>query len=33
MQKYDLTTTQYQCFKADNGRFNKADKVANYLHI
>lgn len=31
--KYDLTTTQYQRFKADSNRFNKADKTTEYLHI
>ncbi len=36
MQKYgayDLTTTQYQRFKADSNRFNKTDKTTEYLHI
>ncbi|SMN02693.1 Modification methylase NlaIII [uncultured Candidatus Thioglobus sp.] len=31
--KYDLTTTEYQRFKADNNRFNKANKTTEYLHI
>ncbi|SMN12570.1 Modification methylase NlaIII [uncultured Candidatus Thioglobus sp.] len=31
--KYDLTTTEYQRFKADNNRFNKASKTTEYLHI
>ncbi len=31
--KYDLTTTEYQRFKADSNRFNKADKTTEYLHI
>lgn len=31
--RYDLTTTQYQRFKADKNRFNKADKTTEYLHI
>jgi adenine-specific DNA-methyltransferase len=31
--KYDLVTTQYQRFKADNNRFNKTNKTVKYLHI
>ncbi|MDC9715630.1 MAG: DNA adenine methylase, partial [Gammaproteobacteria bacterium] len=31
--RYDLTTTEYQRFKADSNRFNKADKTTEYLHI
>lgn len=31
--KYDLTTTKYQRFKADNNRFNKTDTTTEYLHI
>ncbi|SFV68648.1 Modification methylase NlaIII [hydrothermal vent metagenome] len=31
--RYDLTTTQYQRFKADNNRFNKANSTTEYLHI
>jgi adenine-specific DNA-methyltransferase len=31
--KYDLVTTQYQRFKADNNRFNKTNKTVEYLHI
>ena len=31
--KYDLTTTQYQRFKADSNRYNKTNKTTEYLHI
>ena len=31
--KYDLTTTQYQRFKADSNRYNKSNKTTEYLHI
>ncbi|AYQ57641.1 Modification methylase [Bathymodiolus thermophilus thioautotrophic gill symbiont] len=31
--KYDLTTTEYQRFKADSNRFNKTNKTTEYLHI
>lgn len=31
--KYDLTQTDYQRFKADSNRFNKADSTVEYLHI
>jgi adenine-specific DNA-methyltransferase len=30
---YDLAQTDYQRFKADNNRFNKADSTVEYLHI
>lgn len=30
---YDLVETQYQRFKADNNRTNKADSTVEYLHI
>lgn len=36
MQKYghyDLAQTEYQRFKADSARFNKADSTVEYLHI
>lgn len=36
MQKYghyDLAQTDYQRFKADSNRFNKADSTVEYLHI
>ncbi len=36
MQKYghyDLAQTEYQRFKADSERFNKADSTVEYLHI
>lgn len=31
--KYDLVETQYQRFKADSNRFNKANNTVEYLHI
>jgi adenine-specific DNA-methyltransferase len=31
--RYDLAMTEYQRFKADSNRFNKADKTTEYLHI
>lgn len=31
--KYDLAQTDYQRFKADANRFNKADSTVEYLHI
>lgn len=31
--KYDLAQTDYQRFKADSNRFNKADSTVEYLHI
>lgn len=31
--KYDLAQTEYQRFKADSSRFNKADSTVEYLHI
>lgn len=31
--KYDLAQTDYQRFKADASRFNKADSTIEYLHI
>ena len=31
--KYDLAQTDYQRFKADASRFNKADSTVEYLHI
>jgi adenine-specific DNA-methyltransferase len=31
--RYDLTTTEYQRFKADSNRFNKTNKTTEYLHI
>lgn len=30
---YDLAQTEYQRFKADSNRFNKADSTVEYLHI
>lgn len=30
---YDLAQTDYQRFKADSNRFNKADSTVEYLHI
>ena len=30
---YDLAQTDYQRFKADANRFNKADSTVEYLHI
>ena len=30
---YDLAQTEYQRFKADSARFNKADSTVEYLHI
>ncbi len=36
MQKYghyDLAQTEYQRFKADSNRFNKADSTVEYLHV
>lgn len=31
--RYDLAQTDYQRFKADSNRFNKADSTVEYLHI
>lgn len=31
--RYDLAHTDYQRFKADSNRFNKADSTVEYLHI
>ncbi len=31
--KYDLAKTEYQRFKADSNRYNKADSTIEYLHI
>lgn len=31
--RYDLAQTNYQRFKADSNRFNKADSTIEYLHI
>lgn len=30
---YDLAQTDYQRFKADSNRLNKADSTIEYLHI
>lgn len=30
---YDLSHTDYQRFKADSNRFNRADSTIEYLHI
>ena len=31
--KYNLAQIDYQRFKADSNRFNKADSTVEYLHI
>lgn len=31
--RYDFAQTDYQRFKADSNRFNKADSTVEYLHI
>lgn len=31
--RYDLVQTDYQRFKADSNRYNKADSTVEYLHI
>ena len=31
--RYDLAQTDYQRFKADSNRFNKAESTVEYLHI
>ena len=31
--RYDLAQTEYQRFKADSNRVNKADSTVEYVHI